>query len=137
MIRLADVVARIAAQCPAFAHVEHALTSAGQHSLPAALVSPIKIAGQPNQFLSGHAQKLEVTVGVFVMADRKTDTGPAFMLANAFDDLQAQVRAAMVGWQAPGAAGPFDLAGGELDRYRGDGPVTWREDYAALVLLQS
>jgi hypothetical protein len=135
MIRLADVVAHIRAECPSFAHVEHALTSAGQHALPAALVAPVRIAPFPNQTVTGVAQRLMFGAGVFVMVDRKADAAPTFPLANAFDDLQAEVRAAMLGWQAPGAAAPFEYAGGELDRYRGDGPVTWRDDFAALVLI--
>lgn len=133
MIRLADVVARIRAECPSFAHVEHALTSAGQHALPAALVAPVAIKAEPPALLGGHAQMLDARVGVFVMVDRKTDVAPTFPLAHQFDDLLAEVRAALVDWQPPGAAMPFAYGGGELDRYRGDGPVTWRDDFIASI----
>lgn len=133
MIRLADVVARIRAECPSFATVEHALTSAGQDNLPSVLVSPTKMDAGANQRVSGVAQILQVTVGVFILVDRKRDTAPAYPLANQFDDLQAEVRAALLGWLPPGATGPFIHVGGELDRYRGDGPVTWRDDFAALT----
>lgn len=134
MIRLADIVARIDVQCPSFASVEHALTSAGQEVFPAALVAPVKMEAGANRVVTGVQQMLQVTVGVFILVDRKRDPRPDYVLANLFDDLQEQVRAALLGWMPPGAAGPFNHSGGELDRYRGDGPVTWREDFAILTL---
>jgi hypothetical protein len=134
MIRLADVVARITAECHSFASVQHALTSAGQDALPSVLVSPLKMEAGDNVVVSGVAQVLQITIGVFILVDRKRDAAPGYPLANQFDDLQAEVRAALIGWTAPGASMPFVHAGGEIDRYRGDGPVTWREDFATLTL---
>lgn len=133
MIRLADIVARIRAQCPSFKSVEHALTSAGQDELPSVLVSPLKIEAGSNQVISGVAQLHQATVGVFILVERKRDSAPSYPLANQFDDLQREVRAALIDWTPPGASGPFVYAGGELDRYRGDGPATWRDDFATLT----
>lgn len=133
-MRLRDVVNRLKAECPGFQHIGHALTSSAQYDYPAAFVAPVKVTAQPSGLLGSHRQMTTRTVGVFVVLDRKQDDAPDAGNDDLLDDLCADLRAALMGWQAPGADMPFDYAGGELSQMRD--LVGWREDFSVTTELR-
>jgi hypothetical protein len=134
MIRTADVMARVRSQCPGFATVDHALSSNAEFAYPAALVSPVMVNSNPARLLTVHSQIERVTFGVFIILERRQDA-LGTSAADQLDDLRVSLRAALAGWQAPGATLPFDAAGGRLDQWR-PGIAGWREDFSAETELR-
>jgi len=94
MLRTSTVLARIRGQCPGFAQVDHALTSAAQNDYPAAFVAIAKMTADPNGLLGVHSQMVRLTVRVYVVVERRQDVGAAFGAADQWDDLVAALRAA-------------------------------------------
>ncbi len=127
-MRTDDVVARIRALCPSFAEVGHALTSASQESYPGAFVALVKADAQPPGLMGVHSQMVREVLGVFITLRRQMDDDAGEGANDDLDDLRAELRAALVGWLAPGAETPLDYAGGELALR--NALATWREDFS-------
>lgn len=124
------IIARIKLQCPGFATVDHALTSAADMPLPAALVSPVKAMAEPAQLMPIHSQIERTIYGVYILIERRQDGIATGSLVD-LDTLRASLRAALKGW-SPDATihEEVELAGGALETYR-PGVVAWREDFAS------
>lgn len=126
-MKVTDIVARIAAQCPGFAHVAHALTSGGDYDYPAAFVAPVKRVAEFPRMLGYHAQMTRQTFGVYVVLPKRQDTLIS-SAADDLDDLCAELRAALTDWMPAGADQPLFYVGGELAER--EGIACWREDFA-------
>lgn len=135
-MRTSDLITRIKAQCPAFAMVDHALTSAAETAFPAALVTPSELTAEPDgTFGAGvHSQLATQTFAIFFMLRRAQDTALVAKI-DELDDLTAQLRAALVGWQIDGNHTPMNLVQGMLDKFH-TGIVCWREDYSTQTELR-
>lgn len=132
-MRIADAIARIKAQCPGFAYVDHLLTSSADFDRPAALVAPVRVVGvDPRIFIpGGYSQDVSWILGVYIVLDRRQNGVTGSGTADLFDDLTTSLRAALVNWSAPATVQPLTYAGGEMAPY-GTGLVTWREDFTAI-----
>lgn len=135
-MRTKDLITRIKAQCPGFALVDHALTSAAETTFPAALVTPSALEAQPDVLfgLGIHSQLVTQTFAVFFMLRRAQDTA-LLVKVDELDDLTAQLRASLVGWQIDGNHTPMNLVQGMLDKFH-TGIVCWREDYSTETELR-
>lgn len=127
-MNVADLMARIADECPGFAHVSHVFAPPGEYDYPAAFVGPLKRqqAERP-RMLGMYAQMIRQIFAVYVVLPKRTDAGSS----SAADDLDAlcdELRAALVDWRPAGSSdNPLSYAGGELAER--DGLVCWREDF--------
>lgn len=129
-MKLTDVLERIRDQCPGFASVDHVLTSDADVARPAALVGVSRIAATPNGVLGGpHVQRLRTVVSVWIVGRRRQDTLTGYGAADEWQDLVAELRAALVAWSPGGTATPLDYAGGALEKHPA-GFFAWREDFA-------
>jgi len=135
-MRLRQIIDRITDQCPGFAQVGHALTSRADLGYPAALVTPVSVAAGPSQMLGMHSQMLAMRFGVFVLMTRVQDGDTDYGTADLFDDLCAELRAALTKWTPDaGLFKPMDFVGGQLAQYA-PGIACWREDYATTFELR-
>lgn len=122
-MRLADVIGRLASECPAFA-VTHALRSSVELPRPLLLVAPAARSATPNELLGAHHQRIRIGFSVWIVLDR----GSADSTPDDWDDAIAAVRAALVGWTSGPDFAALDYAGGAPDRFAGE-VVSWREDF--------
>lgn len=124
------IIARVRAECTEFATVEHALTSAADMPMPAALITPVQSMAQGAQIMPLHSQIERTIYGVYILIARRQDgvsTGAMIDL----DALRASLRTALKGWSPdPALHLEVELAGGKLEEYR-PGVVAWREDFAS------
>lgn len=129
-MRLSVVLLRLRAQCPGFATVDHALTSPSDYAYPAAMVVPVKRLARPNGLLGTHAQMVELTFGVHIILQRRQDGVTGYGAADDFDDLCAEVMAALKAWTPDTSIyKPMDYAGGLIAPFQ-QHAVTWRDDFA-------
>lgn len=130
-------IARIKAQCPIFAEVDHVLTSPAAYPYPAALICPVRNkAAEPNVMIAGAmAQDVQITMGIYVVLERRQNGAADYGAADKFDTACAQLRAALVNWSPSGAIEPVTYGGGEMAPY-GDGVVTWREDFHTIIEMR-
>jgi hypothetical protein len=134
-MRTSALIARISAQCPLFACVDHALSPAKELTYPAAMVVPSELAAAPDGLFGiVHDQDIVQKFSVFVLIGRREDTS-IWSGVDDLDDLTAQLRAALLGWEVDNDHAPMNLAGGKLDRYI-TGIVCWREDYSVETSLR-
>ncbi len=135
-MRTADLIARVAAQCPGFAAVDHALTSNAEEALPMALITPSKVEALEDGLvgLGIHSQIVTQTFSIFVMLRRAQNSDLASK-ADDLDTLTGQLRAALPGWQFDADHGPMNFVGGTLDKFH-TGVVCWREDYSTETELR-
>ncbi len=145
MPRIADIVARIAAQVDGFETVGHLLgldaaaLLATPSALPAALVAPLPPGALPGELLSTvHGQTVDWRCGVYVIlprrlpdADDEDDEGSA----GDWDDLVADLRVALAGWAPPGEGARMRWIGGQLEQIA-PGLLAWRDDYECRRLLR-
>lgn len=127
-MKTSDIVDRIAAECPGFAHVAHALTSGAEYDYPAAFVAPVKRVAEFPRMMGHPAQMVRQTWGVYVVLPKRQDT----TVSSASDDLDSlceELRAALIDWRIPGSDQPIFYVGGELAER--EGIACWREDFAA------
>lgn len=126
---LAQLIARIAAECGEFATVRSAFRGApalaADADWPAALVAPTKMAAERSEMLGAVDERVTAIWSVFVLMPREgvpaTDT--------LFDDLTGSLRTALVGWVPAGSDDPpLQYAGGEYAQIA-DGLAAWREDF--------
>lgn len=128
-MRTADIIGRIAASCPSFAFVDHALASSEDMPLPAAMVCPVKAVAATNEALEqGVEQRLTEVFGVYVLLRRRRNGDADAGAADDLDDLRAELQAALIGFYVSGDDAPLALAGGQIDQFA-PGIVTWREDF--------
>lgn len=141
--RIADVVARLAAQVPGASTVTHlygldlAELLAEPAAWPALVVELLPPASLPGELLgSTHAQTIVWRVGVHVLLHRGLPGAAGAGTADDFDDLLAGVRRALAGWtpSRPGAA-RMRLVGGGTQQVAA-GILAYRDDYEVQVLLQ-
>lgn len=134
---LAEVIARIEAQCPGFATVDHVLTSPATYPLPAALVAPVRNRPDPPRIMSpgAYSQDVASVIGVYIVLERRQNGAADSGTADTFDTLTASLRAALVNWQPAGLSEPIFYAGGEMAPYD-TGVFTWREDFSALFEMR-
>ncbi|MFN3646242.1 MAG: hypothetical protein ACK4S2_06970 [Gemmobacter sp.] len=128
-MRLRDVISRVRSECPGFAQVDHALSSAEELDYPAALVSPVLATPQPPRLLGVHSQEEVLTFGVFILLQRRRDGDTDAGAADDLDDLRAELRAALIGWTPAAEFTALAAAGGRLDQWR-PGIAGWREDFS-------
>jgi hypothetical protein len=135
-MKTSDFMARIKAMCPDFATVDHALTSAADVDLPAAMVTPASMSATPDDLIGAvHNQNVRQVFSVYILLARLQD-GYISSNADDLDTLTGQLRAALPGWQIDNDHGPVNFAGGQLDRYH-TGLVCWREDYSVETQLRT
>ena len=136
MIRVSQLIARVQATCPGFAMVDHALTSAGTLTYPAAMISPLMVKSGPAGYSSYHIQTLTQTFGVYVLLRRTQDGLTGSGAADEFDDLVAELRAGIPHWTPDTALyAPFSYEGGQLDRWD-QGVACWRDDFSTTYDLR-
>ena len=129
-MRTKAIIDRIRAECPGFAQVDHALSSAEDLDYPAALVSPVQAQAGPERLLMYHRQIERLTFGVFIMVERRRDGIADAGAADELDDLRAELRAALIGYTPdPARFTGLAAAGGRLDQWR-PGIAGWREDFS-------
>lgn len=135
-MKISDVVARLRAECPSFATIDHALTAPGDYDYPAAFVAPVKRVAESDRMLGGpHAQMVRQVFGVYVVLPKRTDSGSGGSAADDLDDLCAELRLALVSWTPdPIEDHPIDYAGGELTER--EGLACWREDFTSVFDLR-
>jgi hypothetical protein len=126
-MRTSDLIARIEGECPGFAMVDHALTSAAEMTYPAAMVTPSKEDADPDGTVGqgAHTQEITQTYSIFFILERNQATGKTDEL----DDLRDEVHAALLGWELDADHGPMNFVGAMLDRFH-TGVVCWRADYS-------
>lgn len=129
---IAEIIARITAECPEFAEVGHALTSPAILAYPAALVTPVRNQASPPFILAPGAyhQNVVAIFGVYILLERRQNGASDQGAADDFDALTASLRAALTNWEATGLTQPVIYAGGELAPYDA-GLFTWRENFSA------
>lgn len=127
---LAEIVARIRAECPSFAHVDDFATSTQDFDLPAAIVEPLKREASPSMFSQGHVQQIDFVFGVYVIFERKLDR-PSF----GWDELCDELRQGLVGWNTTPTEAPVSYAGGQVARWK-EQYVCWREDFSTDLELR-
>ena len=133
-MKVSEIVARVAAECPGFAHVDHAMTGKDGFEYPAAFVAPIRTTADYPR-VRGLAQMTRQTWGVYIVMPKRTDNG-ADSAVDDLDALRLELRAALINWRpsaAPVTTHPLHYAGGELTER--EGLVCWREDFAADIDL--
>lgn len=133
---LAEIIARIRAECPSFAHVSDSLTSASAFELPAALVEPLRRTAAPAQFVGQHLQTVPYLFGVYVMLERKMPIGAEASPSVSWDVLCAELQTALAGWQPHQFEAPVSYAGGQTARYN-DQIACWREDFSTSYQIRS
>lgn len=134
-MRTADLIARIEALCPQFAFVDHALNPAHELTFPAAMVVPSEVTAAPDDLIGApHDQTIRQVFSVFVLMGRREDT-LIFSGPDDLDDLVAQLRAALPGWQVDNDHAPMNFAGGKLDKFH-TGLICWRDDYSVETALR-
>lgn len=129
-MNLNAIIARIRSECPGFAYVDHGLTSALDHEMPAALVVPMKRKGGRPLTWQPYIQQMSLQVGVFVIVRRRQngegDNGAA-------DDIEAlceSLRDALINWSdQPAIFTQMESLGGEIAPFV-NGVSVWREDFA-------
>lgn len=131
-MNIGDIVNRITAECPGFAHIDHLLTSPVDYKYPAALITLVKNRGEAPHINipGGYAQDVFMTFGVYIVLERRQSGAANHGGADTFDNLLTSLRAALVNWQPDGLLAPVTYAGGEMAPYE-TGLVTWRDDYGA------
>lgn len=129
---IAEIIARITAECPEFAEVGHALTSPAILAYPAALVTPVRNQAKPPRILmpGAYCQDVQGIFGVYIVLERRQNGVADQGAADDFDALTASLRAALTNWNAPGLTQPVIYTGGELAPYDA-GIFTWRETFSA------
>jgi len=131
-VKISDIVQRIRDECPSFQTVDSALISDASYEYPAAFVALVKTSAIEDQIrLIGYAaQIVRKTFGVYIVAPKRQDAfGDA--IADEFETLAAELRAALFGWSPAGstALSPLYLGGGEMvERQQ---MIQWREDFTA------
>ena len=135
-MRTSDLINRVQMLCPAFAMVEHALTSSADETFPAAMITPSKVEALPDGLygVGITSQIVTQTYSIFILLRRAQDTNFTSK-AEDLDTLTDQLRAALVGWQLDGNHGPMNLVGAMLDKFH-TGVVCWREDYSTETELR-
>ena len=135
-MRTSDLITRVQTLCPGFALVDHALTSSADETFPAALITPSKVEAQDDGLigLGIHSQIVVQTYSIFILLRRAQDTATTSKAAD-LDDLIAQLRTALPGWQLDGNHGPMNFVGAMLDKFH-TGVVCWREDYSTETELR-
>lgn len=129
MIRVAQIIDQLRAECPEFATVTHALTSSSEVTRPAALVAPLQVDAEKPAFYSLHSQMISQTFGVYILIDRAQDGDTGYGSADLLDVLVESLRAALIGWTPDNAtAAPLAYGGGKLDRYQQQ-IACWRDDF--------
>jgi hypothetical protein len=137
-MRVSTILERLRDECPGFATVQHGLTSAADGQRPAAYVQPIVVRPSENAYVGPgvpRAHMLETVFAVYILVDRVQDGVSDYGAADEYDDLVAEVRAALVGFTDPdeqesagGQRHQMEYRGGRLEEYR-EGIVAWREDF--------
>lgn len=132
-MRTSQLIARIVAECPGFALVDHALSSAAELTHPAALVTPSKVDPQPDGTfgMGAHTQVQDQVFSIFFLQKRDQATSRPDEL----DDLIEEVHAALVGWQVDADHGPMTFEGAMLDKFV-TGTVCWRADYSTQTQMR-
>lgn len=130
-MRTETLIERIRQECPGFSGVEHALSSSADLDYPAAMVTPTRVDAAPEGTvgLGVHSQLVTQVFSIFVLLTRTQDGVVGYGKASTLDDLSAELRAALVGWQPDTEEAPVQFVGAMLDRYH-TGVVCWREDYS-------
>jgi hypothetical protein len=126
-MRTSDIIARVTALCPSFAHVGHALSAPAALNSPAALVSPVEAKAAATEVLGGTVQRMLDVFGVYIVMARRADGAEDFGVADDLDDLRAELRQALIGFTV-GDYSPLAAGGGRLAPYA-PGLTTWREDF--------
>lgn len=130
-MRVDDIVERIRDQCLGFQRVDHALTSTFDEvaDAPAAFVSLVAVRPRTDRsmFVGAHVQRLDETVGVYIMLRRTQDDDAGEGANDDLETLRGQLLAALVAWEVPGADEPLSYAGGQLTERQG--MASWREDF--------
>lgn len=121
---LAEIVARIRAECPSFAHVDDFATSTLDFDLPAAIVEPLKRDASPALFTDAHVQQVDLVFGVYILFERKLDAPQL-----GWDALCAELQLGLVGWATTPYEAPVSYAGGQVARWK-EQYVCWREDFS-------
>jgi hypothetical protein len=130
------VIARLAAQVPAFKFVQGAaelavaMKAGGAPQTPCAyvLLAAERARGATYGTSEAHVQTIDTTVNV-VLALRNYRTSQ--LGAQVKDDLKTLIsatRGALLGWGPMAQASGFDFAGGRLEDYN-DATVWWNEAY--------
>ena len=136
---IAEIIARITAECPEFAEVGHALTSPAILAYPAALVTPVRNQASPPFILAPGAyhQNVVAIFGVYILLERRQNGASDQGAADDFDALTASLRAALTNWEAnDGRMVRLQLVelmgfNATVTVHAGAGLFTWRENFSA------
>ena len=101
------------------------------HLLPAAYIVPLTETAMPRQ-ADALPQAVQVTFGIIlaVSAERADPTGGQAVIR--IEPVRAALRAALMGWTAPGAQTACQYAGGDLIRVGADG-LWWQDSFSMEV----
>lgn len=137
-MRVAWIVSRVKLKCPSFVSVGHALTSNADVPTPSVLIAPAKLMAMPEGLIGDaiHSQMITSVFSLYIQLKRAQDVPFEAGPGDLFDNLVAELRAALCGW-TPNASiyAPMNLHGGELDRWH-PGVACWREDYSTQYELR-
>ena len=134
-MRTSDLIDRIAQQCTLFACVDHVLNPTKKLAYPAAMVIPSEVSAAPDDLIGlPQQQDIRQVFSIFILMARRDDTDLTTGVDD-LDDLLAQLRSVLPGWQIDPDHAPMNFAGGKLDKYH-TGVICWREDYSVETTLR-
>ncbi len=131
-MNLAEVVARVQAQCPSFVTVTHAFSAPEDYGFPAAVVAPVQYDASDNSFMDDTTVRQFDTrrFGVYIMLRRASDPDSGPTRADLFDTLHQEVLGALRNFNSADPEWmPMIYAGGALRTFEQGAPAVWRDDF--------